>query len=176
MRFAYYASFFFRGRPAFRALSCLGCAVVPILISIGCRRAIDPKVAAIRTESIHISLHRAARFIDSARDLLVAKDPGGDSDHVASALLIHTALGDSLQSAVRNLMTVCHDSWPTPATIINIDNAFHFTKQLLAPGAWDQVYFTDTPTATAYTLLSSMEDECKGAVNFAVSTIDGPLH
>ena len=143
------------------------------LFSIGCRRATDPKIAAIRTDSIRISLQRTTHYLDSARNLLVGKDPGGDSEHVASAILLHTPLGDSLRSAARALITICHDYWPNPATIINIDNAFHLTKQLIGRDAWDQVYFADTPTATAYTLLSSMEDECTGAANFAMSSIDG---
>lgn len=143
------------------------------LFFIGCRRTTDPKIAAIRADSILTSLHHATRYLDSARNLLVAKDPSGDSEHVASAILLHTPLGDSLRSSVRTLVTLCHNSWPNPATIINIDNAFRFTKQVIAPDAWDQVYFSGTPTATAYTLLSSMEDECKGAANFAMSSIDG---
>ncbi|HEV9037622.1 MAG TPA: hypothetical protein VGQ51_13400 [Puia sp.] len=143
------------------------------LLSIGCRRTTDPKIAAIRADSILVSLHRTTHYIDSARNLLVAEDPGGDSRHVASAVLLHTPLGDSLLSTTRTLVTLCHDSWPNPATIINIDNAFRFTKQLIAPHAWDQVYFSDTPTSTAYTLLFSMELECNSAANFAMSRIDG---
>lgn len=155
------------------ALFFIGCPIVLSLFFFGCRRAIDPKIAAIRTDSILISLRHATRYIDSARNLLVAKDPSGDSENIASAVLIHTPLGDSLRSSVQSLITRCHDSWPNPATIINIDNAFRLAKQLTAPDAWDQVYFTGTPTSTAYSLLSSMEDECKNAVNFAVSSIGG---
>ena len=62
--------------------------------------------------------------------------------------------------------------WPNPATITNIDNAFRFTNQLIATDAWNQIDFSGTSTANAYTLLSSMEDECTGAVNFVISAID----
>lgn len=156
-------------RPTIPALS----LIFLTLFSFGCRRTTDPRIAAIRADSISVSLHHATRFIDSARNILVAEDPGGDSVRVASALLIHTPLGDSVRSAVQTLVTLCHNDWPNPATIINIDNAFRFTKQLLAHDAWDQVYFPGTPTAMAYSLLSSMEDECKSAANFAMFSLDG---
>ena len=169
MRFVHYSSSTLLRRPVSRAFL----LIFLTLFSLGCRRTIDPHIAAVRADSISVSLHHATRFIDSARNLLVAEDPGGDSDRVASAMLIHTPLGDSLRSAVQTLVTLCHEDWPNPATIINIDNAFRFTKQLLARDAWDQVYFSGTPTAMAYSLLSSMEDECKSAANFAMSSLDG---
>jgi hypothetical protein len=140
---------------------------------IGCLRATDPKIAAVRTDSILHSLRRATHYIDSARNLLVSLDPGGDSPHVASGLLIHTSLGDSLRSSAQALITCCHDNWPNPATIINMDKAFHFTKQLVAPDAWNHLYFSGTPTSAAYTVLSSMEDECKSAANLTMTSIDG---
>lgn len=149
----------------------IGCPLA-LVLSLSCQRPIDPKIAAVQKDSILASVHRAAQLIDSTRNLLVARDPGGDSEHVASTVLLHTPLGDSLRSAVLALIGLCHRHWPNPATITNIDNAFRFTNQLTAIDGWNQVYFSGTPTMNVYTLLSSMEDECKGAANIAISAID----
>jgi hypothetical protein len=148
-----------------------GCLLV-LALFFSCRRAIDPKNASVQKDSIYSTLHRATHYLDSARNLLVARDPGGDSEHVASTVLLHTPLGDSLRSAVLALVDLCHREWPNSATISNIDDAFRFTNQLTATDDWNQIYFSGTPTMNAYTLLSSMEDECKNAANFEISAID----
>jgi hypothetical protein len=134
---------------------------------------LQPQRLSPAADTIRRSLRHATRFIDSARHLLVARDSAGDNEQVAAMVLVHTPLGDSIRSAVLAFIDRCHNSWPNPATIVNIDNSFHYTKQVLAPEAWPRQNFSDTPTASAYTLLSSMEDECTRAADLAISRIDG---
>lgn len=151
-------------RPLILVVACFACS---------CRSAADRRLDSIRTNSILLSLHHATRYIDSARDLLATRDPAGDKDQIAAAVLVHTPLGDSLRSAVLGLIDRCHACWPNPATIANVDNAFHYSRQLTSSDAWYGQDFNATPTSTAYTLLTTMEDECTRAANFTMFRIDG---
>jgi hypothetical protein len=139
----------------------------------GCTSAADRMANAIRTDSILISLHRATRYIDSARNILVAKDSAGDNERIAAAVLVHTPLGDSLRSSVLGLIDRCHSNWPNAATSADIDNAFHYSKVLVTSDYWYGQEFIGIPTASAYTLLSSMEDECTKAANFTMFRLGG---
>ncbi|HVS98679.1 MAG TPA: hypothetical protein VHE54_19435 [Puia sp.] len=151
-----------------------------VLAVPGCGSAADDaakiKTTTLRTDSILSSLHRATRYIDSARNLLAAKDSAGGDQHLAAMLLVHTALGDSIRSSIRALIDCCHSAWPNPATAVNIDNAFHSTKTYISPDFWYDRDFIGTPTVTAYTLLTTIRDECTGAANFAVAAIGGRPH
>ena len=136
-------------------------------------RAANARTNTLKTDSILFSLRRATRYIDSARNMLAVKDSTGDDLHVAVALLVHTPLGDSIRSSIQALIDRCHSAWPNPATVINIENAFHSTKIYLTPDFWYGQDFIDAPTVSAYTLLTTIEDECTRAADFTQSAIDG---
>jgi hypothetical protein len=149
--------------------------LLPVLFFCSCQRGTS-KIPPVKADSILNTLHRATRYIDSARNILVEKDSAGDNEHIAAIVLAHTPLGDSIRSAIRGLITLCHAGWPNQATLINLDNAFHHTSDVVSPDRWNNQNFTDTPTASAYAILITLEDECTFAARMTMSYIDSRTH
>jgi hypothetical protein len=135
-----------------------------------------PERLPVKADSLLLAMHRAIRYVDSAHDLLQAKDTTGVSMHVADALLVHTALGDTLRLAMLDFMTRCRGYVSDPTQLDSLDRIFYNAKTILGPDYWYHENFHDVPTVAGLTILAVLRSDCVRGANFAITGKDDGIH
>lgn len=135
-----------------------------------------PSPLPVKAGPLLLAMHRAIRYVDSAHDLLQAKDTSGVNLHVADALLVHTPLGDTIRSAMLDLMSRCRGYITDRQKLDSLDKIFDNCKTVLAPDYWYREDFNGTPTVAALTILAVLRSDCVRGANFAISGRNDGIH
>ncbi|HXD79008.1 MAG TPA: hypothetical protein VN616_14425 [Puia sp.] len=119
----------------------------------------NPALAA-RADTVYQLVSDATNMLEGCRTNLRRQDIIGRSTAPAARLLVHTALGDSLQKML--ILVASLDSMP------NEDPYLHESD-------WSVRYFENTPTVAALTILAKFESDCRKAGSNALTKINNRL-
>lgn len=114
--------------------------------SIQLKKDRNPALAA-QADSIYQLASDAVILIQRYRTRLTDADSSGESTAPAKLLLVHTAAGDSLRQSLIRLAAFD----PTPRS----------NGPSLRDNNWSALYFYNTPTVAALTILAKFESDCR---------------
>jgi hypothetical protein len=138
------------------------------------RTAIDGKAhdgnTALNADNLYETTVNAVKLFRRAKDLLQAADSAGEDTKVAEKLLFHTALGDSIRAAAREVASKCHKNLVTPNKRPALDKLLANNTAIVEEN-WDGV-FINTPTVAALMILSAFELKCREAATFTLADIN----
>ena len=112
--------------------------------------------------------------IQETRDILQQKDSTGENTAIATHLLVHTPLGDSLRNAIDQTIQLCEKALVDKKQLAVLDATFGQTLEMITPEGWPR-YFKDTPTVGALTLLSYLNGRLTNAAALTLKDIDDHL-
>jgi hypothetical protein len=140
---------------------------------------IDLKVSAgsagRNADSLYQATQDALALLSRARDLLHTKDPNGENRQLAVKLLVQTPLGDSIRGAITGVASWCHKTQLSQDKKKALDVLLTRLRAIADPNQWT-LYFTDTPTVGAITMLSSFESQCRKAAALTLRDVTEELN
>jgi hypothetical protein len=126
---------------------------------------------ANKADSVLGALKDALRFIDSLRQFMQVLDTSGTNLQTASAILIESAAGDTLREKLLTVYNCSYSPLKDPRKKLSLDTILNSISEIRTKQDWKTLYFENTPTIAAITILRKFENDCKNAAIISLSDI-----
>lgn len=142
--------------------------------TINSARQKNEKLAS-KADSIYFATKEAQSYINGLKLNLQSKDSSGGNLNTASALLISTPAGDSLRKVLLNVYAVTESYSLRIATDNGLEHALQTFASIQNNKDWLKLYFDNTPTVAALTMLSKFQNDCQNAASITLADIKNRL-
>lgn len=130
---------------------------------------------ASTADSIYFAVKSAGSYIDGLKLRLQSNDSSGNQLNIASALLISTSAGDSLRKVLLNVYAIAGPYSPRIVTDNSLEQALQSFSHVQNNKDWLKLYFDNTPTVAAMTMLSKFKNDCEIVAKITLTDIKNRL-
>ncbi len=130
---------------------------------------------ALFADSVYLSAKNTCRYLDSLKDFLNSKDKTGDNLDLATNIFINSPTGDTL---LKKLFTVYKYSYLPlldKSKKGSLDSALAAIGELKVDKNWKELYFRQTPTVAAMTILNKFQNDCINATRITLLDIKNSM-
>lgn len=131
---------------------------------------------ASKADTLYAATKKAVDLIDKINETLKENDSAGSNMNISAALLVHTPLGDSLAKVVREVPDDCYAALVSRSKKIKLDSTLNLARMMISRKDWMEELFSNEPSISVLTILSSLKFEFMKATAMTMSDIDNRLN
>lgn len=130
---------------------------------------------AQKADSLYQSVNSLNKILSRTTKDLTDKDPEGTNTKIGSRLLTKTLLGDSIRSAVSDLIRRCHTSLVSAGKDSIVDSNLQQADVVIDPERWNGPQFVGYPSAAARMTLEYIKLQCTETASFVLKDMSDQM-
>jgi len=126
---------------------------------------------ALYADSIYFITRNTYNYLDSLKNYLKSKDTTGENLDLATNILIKTATGDTLLQKLSDVYKYSYSFLIDKSKKRKLDSVLVTFAEIQVNKNWKSIYFDQTPTVAAMTILSKFQSDCVNAAEITLRDI-----